>query len=259
MEVTQPARSSLEYGTKLVEPREARWRFVLYPDAAEGGGAFRSLASDRSGRDGLAHDPERSAADAARRARAKVRRYCAANRLNRLGTLTYAGSGNHDPAALRLDLAEFFRRLRGTVGEPFAYLWAPEWHPGGHGLHAHLAVGRWIAQGDIRRAWGRGHVHIKLLGDLPVGSGTLGEARLAARYLAKYVGKDLARGGQPSGLHRYEVAQGFQPRGVPIGGTSADEVIEWAEVFMDARAERVWRSRDEEAWDGPPALWASWA
>jgi hypothetical protein len=187
-----------------------------------------------------------------------VRRYCAANRLNRLGTLTYAGTGNHNPAALRADLADFFRRLRGTIGEPYPYLWAPEWHPGGHGLHAHFAVGRWIAQGDIKRAWGRGHVHIKLLGDLPVGSGTLGEARLAARYLAKYVGKDLASAGQPSGLHRYEVAQGFQPRAVPISGASADEVIAWAETYMGAAAERVWRSRDEEGWDGPPALWASW-
>ncbi len=253
-----PRRSSLEYGTKLGGSPGPRWGFTLYPEAAEGGGSFRSEARDASRGDSPTVDPERSTADAARRARAKVRRYCAANRLNRLGTLTYAGSGNHDPAALRDDLADFFRRLRGAVGEPFPYLWAPEWHPGGHGLHAHFAVGRWIAQGDIKRVWGRGHVHIKLLGDLPVGSGTLGEARLAARYLAKYVGKDLASGGQPSGLHRYEVAQGFQPRTVPIRGSSADEVVEWAEVFMGAPAERVWRSRDEEAWDGPPSLWASW-
>jgi hypothetical protein len=188
-----------------------------------------------------------------------VRRYSAANRLNRLGTLTYAGAGNHEPAALRRDLADFFRRLRGAVGASFPYLWVPEWHPGGHGLHAHFAVGRWIAHGDIKQAWGRGHVHIKLLGDLPVGSGTLGEARLAAGYLAKYIGKDLASGAQPSGLHRYEVGQGFQPRAVPIMGSSADEVIAWAEAYMGAPAERVWRSRDEEAWDGPPALWASWA
>jgi hypothetical protein len=242
-----------------VGPREGRWGFVLYPDAAEGGGSFRSAASGSAGASFVTLDPDRTAADAARRARSKVRRYCAANRLNRLGTLTYAGAGNHDPRALRGDLADFFRRLRGTVGERFPYVWTPEWHPGGHGLHAHFAVGRWIAHGDIRRAWGRGHVHITLLGDLPVGSGSLGEARMAARYLAKYVGKDLGRGGQPSGLHRYEVAQGFQPRSVPIGGISATGVIEWAETYMGAPAERVWRSRDEERWDGPPAVWASWA
>ena len=258
MEVPR-TRSSLEYGTKLVEPRQARWSFALYPEAAEGGGSFRSTSGEMiAGRSPVA-DPERSAADAARRARTNVRRYCAANRLNRLGTLTYAGAGNHDPAVLRLDLADFFRKLRVAVGESHPYLWAPEWHPGGHGLHAHFAVGRWIAYGDIKRAWGRGFVHIKMLGDLPVGSGTLGEARLAARYLAKYVGKDLAAGGQPSGLHRYEVAQGFQPRVVPIGGASADEVLGWAETYMGASPERVWRSRDEEGWDRPPAVWASWS
>jgi hypothetical protein len=253
------ASSSLEYGTKLVGRREARWSFALYPEAAEGGGSFRSVAWESSGGKSSAGDSEANAADAARRARGQVRRYCAENRLNRLGTLTYAGAGNHLPKALRVDLADFFRRLRGIVGEPFPYLWAPEWHPGGHGLHAHFAVGRWIAQGDIKAAWGRGHVHIKLLGDLPVGSGTLGEARLAARYLAKYVGKELAAGGQPSGLHRYEVAQGFQPRKVTIYGDSADEVIGWAATFMGSEAERVWRSRDEEGWDRPPAIWASWA
>ena len=259
MESSPHASSALEYGTKIGGQRRPRWRFVLYPDAAEGGGSFRSTAGESSGGDAPAPDPDRSATDAARRARRKVRRYCAANRLNRLGTLTYAGSGNHSPAALRVDLADFFRRLRGSVGEPFPYLWAPEWHPGGHGLHAHFAVGRWIGQGDIKRAWGRGHVHIKLLGDLPVGSGTLGEARLAARYLAKYVGKDLAAGGQPAGRHRYEVAQGFQPRGVPITGSSSEDVLGWAETVMGAAPERVWRSRDEDAWDGPPAVWASWA
>ena len=37
----------------------------------------------------------------------------------------------------------------------------------------------------------RGRVHIKLIGDLPVGSGALEEARMAARYLAKYVSKNV--------------------------------------------------------------------
>ena len=54
-------------------------------------------------------------------------------------------------------------------------------------------------------------MHIKLIGDLPVGSGALEEARQAARYLAKYVSKNVADERVPR-LHRYEVAQGFQPR-----------------------------------------------
>ena len=234
------------------------WGFVLYPDAAEGGGSFRSAAA--ASLDGTSSDPPiDSRDDAARRARGKVRRYCAANRLNRLGTLTYRGAGCHDPAILREHVGGFFRRLRGQLGEPFPYLWVPEWHKTGHGLHVHFAVGRYVGIRIIEAAWGHGFVHIKLLGNLPVGSGTLGEARLAARYLSKYLAKDLGTGGQPAGLHRYEVGEGFQPRRIALDGASADQVLGWATTVMDRPAEHVWRSRDEPDWLGPPAVWASWA
>jgi hypothetical protein len=188
-----------------------------------------------------------------------VRRYCAANRLNRLGTLTYAGDGQHDPMALRQDLGEFFRAIRHEVGRSLPYLWVPEWHPGGHGLHAHFAIGQYIAQGAIRRRWGRGHVHIKLLGDLPVGSDALAEARLAARYLSKYLAKSLDDGGQPAGLHRYEVAQGFQPASVQLIGDTKAEVLARATAQMGGKPSTVWQSSDECDWAGPPAVWAEWA
>jgi hypothetical protein len=152
----------------------------------------------------------------------------------------------------------FFRRLRGAVGEPFPYLWVPEWHPKGHGLHVHFAVGRFIGQRLIRDAWGRGFVHIKLLGDLPVGSGRRGEARLAASYLSKYMAKEL-RSRERGGLHRYEVAQGFQPISFLLETSSARKAVAWAEAVMEAKAERVWLSREEDDWAGPPAVWASWA
>jgi hypothetical protein len=231
------------------------WSFALYPDAAEGGGSFRSVAS--ASPSGRSLEPLDSRDDAARRARGKVRRYCAANRLNRLGTLTYRGAGCHDPAALRQDVGGFFRRLRSGLGEPFAYLWAPEWHKSGHGLHVHFAVGRFIGVRSIEAAWGHGFVHIKLLGDLPTGSGALGEARLASRYLSKYVGKDLGEAGS-LGLHRYEVAQGFQPRRLRLDGSTAEAVLGWADSVMDRPAAYLWRSRDQEGWSGPPAVWASW-
>ena len=173
------------------------WSFSLYPEAAEGGG---SLSARRqvvpSGRP---PNVKRAREEAARRARAKIRRYGAANRLNRLGTLTYRGEGCHDPLRLRADLAGFFRELRAGLGaRAFPYLWVPEWHPGGHGLHAHFAVGRFVPRRLIERCWGTGFVHIKLLDGLPVGSGALAEARLAARYLAGYVGA-RSRGRAPAG------------------------------------------------------------
>ena len=116
----------------LLHRPDAGWRFSLYPDAEEGGGSFqlslRRVPTYLSR--GYALDPERSASEAGRRARAKLRRYCTANRLNRLGILTFAGDGCHEPAELRGLLSAFFRALRVALGGAvFAYVWVPEWHP----------------------------------------------------------------------------------------------------------------------------------
>lgn len=212
----------------------------------------------RSGQgSGSPEEAERSAHEAARRARGKVRRYCAANRLNRLGTLTYRGAGCHDPLVAREHIGEFFRGLRRSIGgKALPYLWTDEWHPGGHGLHLHFSVAQYVRRSALESNWGHGFLHIKLIGDLPVGSGSLEEARRAARYLAKYVGKDSDR--PRAGLHRYEVAQGFQPREIWMTGRSADEVIALAADRIGAAPDRIWRSSDEEQWDGPPAVWMSW-
>jgi hypothetical protein len=236
---------------------EPLWALSLYPDAGEGGGCLSTARQVVPS--GGPPDSARAAEEAARRARAKIRRYAAANRLNRLGTLTYRGEGCHDPLLLRSHLAGFFRGLRDglDVGR-FAYLWVPQWHPGGHGLHAHFAVGRFVPRGLIERCWGNGFVHIKLLDGLPVGSGELAEARLAARYLARYVGRDLESERRLAGLHRYEVAQGFQPAKVECYGASAEDVIGRACSYMGSLPERVWLSSSVEGWRGPPACWAQW-
>ena len=236
---------------------ESLWALSLYPEAGEGGGCLsvrRSMIPT-----GNRPNAARAAEEAGRRARGKIRRYAAANKLNRLGTLTYRGAGCHEPLLLREHLASFFRELRdGLDREPFAYVWVPQWHPGGHGLHAHFAVGRFVPRQLIARAWAHGFVHIKLLDGLPVGSGALAEARLAARYLARYVGRDLDDERRLTGLHRYEVAQGFQPAKIECYGNSADDVIERASGYMGSDPERTWFSSDVEGWRGPPACWAQW-
>lgn len=236
----------------------AHWTFTLYPEAAEGGGSFQS-ALRRQVVGGGAPDVERSEQEAARRARSKVRRYLAANRLNRLATLTYGGEGCFDQQQLRSDVAEFFKGLRRDLGgKALPYLWVPEWHPGGHGLHVHFAVGRYVRRSLIRDRWGRGHVHIKLIGDLPVGSGALEEARWVAGYLGKYVTKNVADERVPR-LHRYEVAQGFQPQPLALLARSEEAVFERACELMGGVRCRVWRSGDQEGWRGPPAYWCAWA
>jgi hypothetical protein len=134
----------------------------------------------------------RAREEAARRAGAKVRRYCAEHRLNRLGTPIYAAEGCHDPQELRRDVAQFFRSLRTRLGgESLPHVWVPEWHKSGHGLHVHCAVGRFAPRSLIERAWGRGFVHIEPLSQLPAGSTPRDEARQAARYLSKCVRKSF--------------------------------------------------------------------
>ena len=240
----------------------AGWLFSLYPDAGEGGGSFQGSIRRVPAyvARGAARGPERSAAEAGRRARATLRRYCAANRLNRLGTLTYRGSGCHEPERVREHLGSFFRELReSTGGKSFAYAWVPEWHKSGHGLHAHFAVGRFIRRSAIDAAWGRGFVHIKLLGDLPVGSTNLSEARRAAGYLSKYVSKSFAEPeSRVMGLHRYDVAQGFKPRPVVVTGISAADVLGTASAVFGSAPSTEWSSASVEDWQGPPAIWAQW-
>lgn len=257
-----PGRSSLESPTKLDRAAvpnevESRWLLNLYPDAGEAGGCLQTATRHGSGPSPFERDVDRSQTEAARRARGHVRRYCAANRLNRLGTLTYA-VGCHDPAQLRRDVGGFFRRLRASVGVAFPYLWVPEWHPEGHGLHVHFTVGRFVHYLAIRAAWEHGWIHIKVLGNLPVGSGTLGEARLAAWYVSKYLAKDLGSAAA-AGLHRYEVAEGFQPAVRRLTGASLDDVLDQAAAIMGAEPANVWDSATEAEWDGPHAVWASWS
>jgi len=235
-----------------------RWSFSLYPEAGEGGGSVS--AHQLAVPSGRPPNVERAREEAARRARAKIRRYGAANRLNRLGTLTYRGEGCHDPLRLRAHLADFFRALREGLGDgPLPYLWVPQWHPGGHGVHAHFAVARFVPRRLIERCWRHGFVHIKLLDGLPVGSGELAEARLAARYLARYVSHDLESERRLEGLHRYEVAQGFQPEKILCYGVSAADVIERASELMGSEPKSIWLSSEVEGWRGPPGCWCAWA
>jgi hypothetical protein len=236
----------------------AGWFVTLYPGAGEAGGSFRySVPVQRYAGAG---DPDRSRKEAARRAASKVRRYCAHNRLNRLGTLTYRGAGCHDPYRLREDVAAFFRCLRDLLGGvPFAYVWVPEWHKTDHGQHVHFAVGRFIARQLIERAWGHGFVHItQLRSNLPSGAAVRDEARVAARYLSKYVHKAFNARRIP-GLHRYEVAQGFQPEWVRLSGRSVEDVLAQAAEAMGGEPVEVWTSEESPGWEGPPAVWALWA
>lgn len=249
--------------SRLVEPVPARWVLNVYPGAGEAGGCFvPSVVRRSTGVRGAAADPQRAAVEAGRRARGSVRRYCAHNGLTRLGTLTYAGVGCHDPREARADVGVFFRRLRDGLGvDALPYLWVPEWHKSGHGLHLHFGVGRYIPRGLIAEAWGHGFVHIKHLSGVPAGSGQWGQARRAAGYLSKYVAKSFEvedQAQRPAGLHRFDRAQGFNPDVVRLMGVSAGEVIGQACEVMGGRFTRSWSSDEMEQWRAAPAVWLQW-
>lgn len=239
--------------------RYAGWSLSLYPEAGEAGGCFvPSRRRTYTGVRGAPADPERAQLEAGRRARGRLRRYCAAHRLNRLGTLTYGPPFCTDPRRVRRDVGEFFRSLRVSLGgEPFPYVWVPELHKDGERFHLHFAVGKFVPRRKIEQAWGHGFVHIKLLGDLPVGSGSLDEARLAARYLSKYVTKSLVTGVE--GLHRFDRAQGFTPERIRVRGRTAEEVLAQAIERMGARPSLRWNSDEEPEWRGAPAVWVAWS
>jgi hypothetical protein len=157
-------------------------------------------------------------------------------------------------------VAGFFRGLRRELGgKALPYAWTSEWHPGGHGLHVHFAVGRYVPQRLIRDVWGLGIVHIKLIGDLPHGSGALEEARVAATYLAKYVSKTLDDDRRAGGLHRYEVAQGFQPKRLQLWARGEAQVLAEASSLMGGQPSRMWRSSWSDGWLGPPSYWVAWS
>jgi hypothetical protein len=244
----------------LSVPRErARWSLSLYRHAGEASGTFvPTHRSSYRGVRGAAASPERAREESARRSRRVLRRYCASNRLNRLGTLTYGPPFCRDPRQVRSDLGEFWRDLRGLLGdEPLPYVWVPELHKDGQRFHAHFAVGRYVKQSLIEQAWGRGFVSIKRLTDLPVGSTSWDEARKAAGYLSKYVTKSFD--GDLDGLHRYDVAQGFQPVRELIEGPSSADVLQQARERMGSRPSYYWSSVEAENWQGPPAVWVAWA
>lgn len=253
---------SVAHPVSVLGRPDAGWSLTVYPGAREAGGGFTPSyrPSHGVGVRGQAADPERARQEAGRRARGKVRRYGVANELNRFGTLTYRGAGCHDPRQVRADVGDFFRTLRAaTGGKPFPYVWVPEWHKSGHGLHAHFVVGAYIRQGIIRDAWGRGFVSIKLIGDLGVGSGRVGEARKAAGYISKYVTKSFGESDRPAGLHRYDLAQGFQPAFTRVTGRSADDVMGQASERFGSVPSYRWSSAEVPNWRGGVAIWAQWA
>jgi hypothetical protein len=154
-------------------------------------------------------------------------------------------------------IARFERRMRAEFG-PMPYVVVLERHKTG-AIHAHVALpATFLEHARFARVWGYGHVFYadrkrkRLVGRRVAGRRF--QARSMAGYLAKYVSKDPVRVG-PTG-HRYEVAEGFQPKAVRRSAGSLGAGIEFVRQTFELGAgevlDLIWDSSQAEDWRGPP-------
>jgi hypothetical protein len=119
----------------------------------------------------------------------------------------------------------------------------------------HFAVGTYVDKGLIDEAWGHGFVEIRRLNaDLQYAS-SLARARVATAYLGKYVAKSFERS---AGLHRYEVAQGFQPRRLRFFAETMELALQFCVELRHGAVPQFSLSDDWEGWQGPPVVWMQW-
>lgn len=252
----------LDKGTKLVaesrpRPASAGWSVTAYPDAGEAVFFFRGAWQPTPSGQSTGGDPAANRLRAERRAQTKVRRYCAANGIDRLATLTFAPPFCTDAKELRGHVSRFIRRMRCARGGKFPYVWVPELHKDGERLHVHVGLAEYIAKAELAALWGHGFVDVRLVRSGSRGSDS-DRARRAARYLSKYVGKAFDAV-SVIGCHRYEVAQGFQPRQETMVFGSELEARQWASTLMGGETpSHVWYSSEVEDWQGPPTEVAFW-
>jgi hypothetical protein len=218
-----------------------------------------------------------NAGRSASRSRSRLRRFVVANRLTKMWVVTMAEglSGPDGYGELVRRLGGFIRRVRRDFfgGKPVPYLWSIEPHPGGHGWHANVLLPqRFIDKRQMQRCWGHGNVWFtdftkdrtdpfgRPINGKPgaSGSGTPSRSarsgsRRAAGYVAKYVTKDFGKADIGENRHRYEVAQGYQPREDAsrlLTFTEARERLERHPAF--ATVEHRWSSEDDPGFPGWP-------
>lgn len=234
------------------EAREAVGWTVIAPDAA------KSEPSDAAGGPQTT-DPVRRAtqnrARATRRAKGRVRRFCVANGCAYLWTLTLAEQTADDAKVAQL-VESFVRRLRAQRRRAFPYVWVLERHKSGN-VHVHLALDGYVPIARLRDAWGHGFVFVTGAKAERSRGKHLGAAGVA-RYVAKYVGKEVSGGG---GRQSYRVAEGFQPREVRQHAWSLLDAFDRAVVEFDGEAPTYtwWSSAEKDDDDrAPPCWWATW-
>jgi hypothetical protein len=209
-------------------------------------------------------DPERSAKEADRRARAELRRYCVANRLNVLWTLTYAVEPD-DWEKVWEDIEAFRKRLWAHLGRRIAMVTVIEQGSENGRLHVHFTVGERLEWSDVGRIWGHGFVQFQRIKTRKNQRTTLSrsdQARVIAGYLAGYLianGKKVhAQDGRSFHGKRFSTTRGFSPGCNRVRVESIDQALALVYGTMGPTPSYLWSSSDLEDWDGPPVWVAFW-
>ena len=199
-------------------------------------------------------DPERSEAEAARRAQTAVRRLVTEHRLVRMWTLTQRDETAADDRPMVVRRVQAFTRRVRARWPKLRWLAVLEWHPGGHGWHVHMVVDRFVPKAVLADLWGWGFVdarRIAVRGD----STTMAATRKAAAYVAKYVAKDPAPGAPAhvSGDHRYLRPLGMTWTEVTAEG-DFEQMLNLAWHWWQTPPSWLWHSSQEPKWRGPSCL-----
>ena len=278
-EAAEGARTSLDLRTQLVKVktlslRRVGWKFNNWPGCAEASVSIVTSGSSRASGGRIRVKSKDEVAElwqiANGRAGSRSRRYFVLNRLRYMWVLTFADA-RRDRRVVMSDVADFARRLRAlNGGENFPYWNSPELHPGGHGWHVNFFISIRVEHALIEVLWGHGFVWVTDFASSMKGpkGEPLGVCRTpreglrrAAHYGCKYAQKDWSPEHVGPANHRYEVAQGFAPKGEsqwiidPIEGEQlVAELVpegEWTNV-------RRWDSNDDPEWTRPPIRTWRW-
>lgn len=206
------------------------------------------------------HDPERSAREASRRARAEMRRYCVANRIDKLWTLTYGGEAPTDWSQVWEHIEAFRKRLWAHLGRRIPMVVVIEEGSKNGRLHVHPAVSEYIDQADMAKLWGHGFVFVRKIKANPSPRRTTPSrsdlARIVAGYLSGYLianGKKAhAQDGRAGHGKRFSTTRGFSPScdRIRVETMAEAHMIVFREMGTDFSYQ--WASSDLEDWDGPP-------
>ncbi len=283
-----PAGPSLEPATLFPEAPVGRraWRLTAFPQCGEATLVYSDGTAPRrrlkvaapfvgephtwlyldTGEVAPPPDEERARQEAGRRARKTLRRFCVANLLTTMVTLTFA-QGSHDRQSVLDAMAAFVERWQAHVGRTFPYAYVLEKHPQGHGWHIHVACRGRTTHRALMLLWGNGIVWEddgRGKASRWQGMASAIKARCIAGYLAKYLVKSMDTD-REKGARRFSTAHGFQPDEVRMGARDLREAEEALLLVAGPTVSAlnvVWASPPagpESLWKGPPTVTVEWS